>query len=158
MANKRDHNLDPAVGFDNTWSIKTDKTGQSEARKVSPSEVVEAGGSLLYVSIDIGDWNMDTVSFVNKAHGLDSTKIKTIEAIIYTDSGVPLATPKGVDFKQPAFYNPVLDTTFIDSGLTGVYFDDTNITLYRDDGSLFNSTFFDETPLNRGRITIGYTS
>lgn len=43
MANKRDYALDPSVGFDETYSIKCDKFGLSEAQEVKSDKIVSAG-------------------------------------------------------------------------------------------------------------------
>ncbi|WBC28473.1 hypothetical protein RPMD05_86 [Rhodobacteraceae phage LS06-2018-MD05] len=62
MANKRDYNLDPATSFDNTFSIKTDKSGLIEAQKVTPEEIVEVGiNGITNNEIDSSDFSNITL-------------------------------------------------------------------------------------------------
>lgn len=96
-----------------------------------------------YKVIDIGDWNMDTTTSVNVAHGLTLANIRSVDVVIRNDTDSAYyqlnRTPSGNN-----------DGT-IDS------IDSTNVGLARDTGGIFDSTSFDSTSYNRGWITIIYT-
>lgn len=93
--------------------------------------------------INIGDWNMDTTPNVTVAHGLDVTKIRSATFIIRNDAGTQ-------------FYPPA---SRVSSGLDSAFFaylTTTDVELFREAASDFDSTDFDATGYNRGYITIGY--
>jgi hypothetical protein len=104
-----------------------------------------AGGILNFKIIPIGDWNMDSTAYVDIAHGLDSSKIRTMYVIIKIDQDIS---------------NWVFPLTFTPGGATsaaGSYaWDETKIELSRTNGGAFDTAAYDATSYNRGFITIGY--
>jgi hypothetical protein len=100
---------------------------------------------LLYKTINIGVWNMDSTSSVSFAHGITSgnSKIVSISAKIYPDSG-----SSSIDF-----------TSSVIAGATGgggIDWNDTNVGLERVAGGLFDSATYDDAVMNRGEILIIY--
>jgi len=100
---------------------------------------------LLYKTMNIGAWNMDTTASVSFAHGIASgnSKIISISAKIYTDSG-----SSSIDF-----------TSSVIAGVTGgggIDWNDTNVGLERVAGGLFDSATYDDAVMNRGEILIIY--
>lgn len=97
---------------------------------------------LTTTTINIGDWNMDTIDDINIAHGLSATEwktIRTINVIIRND----------------------LDNNYYSLGdsaegeISG--FGATTVDLARTAAGFFDSVNFDSTSYNRGWITITYT-
>lgn len=95
---------------------------------------------LLTKVIATGDWNMDTTTGLNIAHGLDSTKIRTIAVFIRNDL-------------SPTVYHE-LDYGAGQSGYGR--WDAVNINLTRYDAGVFDNTNYDAVAYNRGWITIWY--
>jgi hypothetical protein len=92
--------------------------------------------------IEIGDWNMDATDFVQFAHGLILSKIRTIEALIRADGDT---------------LRLMLFLAHIDGSLGGVATADaTNIMLGRATGGYFDDVQFDAVAFNRGWVTIEY--
>ncbi|GAH69181.1 unnamed protein product, partial [marine sediment metagenome] len=94
--------------------------------------------------IDIGDWNMNTTTYVEVAHGLTHTKIRnTIIVLIRNDENTS--------------YLPLIgDALFAGVADGNILINSTNIVLTRKAGALFDSEDFDSTDYNRGWITINY--
>lgn len=97
--------------------------------------------------IDIGDWNMDSTTDITKAHGLDLTKIRKVEAIIYADSG----TNERYMITDYVGGNPA---TIPIAG--SIYVDATTVHIVRLTGGPFDNSTFDQTSYNRGKIIITY--
>lgn len=109
--------------------------------------VIETGAStsLKCKVIDIGDWNMDSTTQVDVAHGLsDFKKVRSVSAIIRDDTDVLYC-----DFATCMAY--VSGTIS-----QGINFTTTNVRLIRHTGGIFDTTAFDSTSYNRGWITIWY--
>jgi hypothetical protein len=94
--------------------------------------------------IDIGDWNMDTTSGIQIAHGLgaDYVKIRNVSVIIRDDANT----------KVYRITYPIGGT--VSGGIT--FIDNTNIQLTRTSGAGFDNAQFDSTSYNRGWITFEY--
>ena len=94
------------------------------------------------VTVDIGDWNMDTDITVSVNHGLaDHKRVRGITCMIREDADVnyyPL--------------NSVQINTDVVNGAIGTL-NATTISLARGDSGIFNSASFDQTSFNRGWIT-----
>ena len=94
--------------------------------------------------INIGDWDMDADTAVNVAHGLsDYTKFRIVTATIISDAGT-------------ANYDFGSANNGLDAGNHFIKYGSTNITLSRAANGFFDNVFFDDTPLDRGWITIQY--
>lgn len=103
------------------------------------------GSQLKTKVVEIGDWDMDTDTSINVAHGIaDYTKIRAIDVIVRKD------TP-GV-----AGYNKLesIDSGGLNGGIFGI--NTTNLTLYRSVGGTFDDPTYSTTSYNRGWITITY--
>lgn len=111
------------------------KTGAVNTTEVTYLNA-EAVGGLRVTVIDIGDWDMDTTSPTSVAHGLTRSTIRAADVIIRNDA-------------DSAYYKL--------SNYGQISFTDTNVSLARDAGSVFDSTSYDSTSYNRGWITIWYT-
>jgi len=97
--------------------------------------------------IEIGNWNMDTTDGLNVAHGLDQSKIRTVNVVIRNDSAQG-SLSKSLD-------EGVNDLNTTRQGF--YYINDSNILLKRLTGGLWDTDEFDEVSgYNRGWITITY--
>lgn len=95
--------------------------------------------------IEIGDWDMDVATMHFLAHGLaDHTKIRRISATVRNDLNT--------------LYYPLDRTENAGVVAGGVFsYDDTEITLNRTNGSLFDQAAYSTPPDgNRGWVTIEY--
>jgi len=94
-------------------------------------------------TMEIGDWNMDTIESVNIAHGLGSPgKIRNLYAIVRRDND---AEHIPINF---------CDANGVMNGRIGRYSD--NINVWRRAGGSFDSSNFTASSFNRGWITIEY--
>lgn len=99
---------------------------------------VDIGGNGVYLKrkiLEIGDWNMDSLSPVYVAHGLSISNIRRVTILIRDDANT-------------SYYNFESYGSFF----IGV----TNISLNRTFSSIFDSTSFDSTSYNRGWVIIEY--
>ena len=106
------------------------------------------GGSNYFKTkiIDIGDWNMDTVTTVSVAHGLaDHQNIRKISVIIRADGA-----------SGPVTDLPKFDFTETTAEQHGITVNATNAVLRRGTGGVFDSVAFNQTSFNRGWIVIDY--
>jgi len=87
--------------------------------------------------ISIGDWNMDSTASVTVSHGLLSTSIRTMTALIRDDGGV-------------------IVNSFNNDGAALIQASASDIVLWRTTSGVFDSTAYDSTSFNRGFITIEY--
>jgi len=110
------------------------------------SQVVQVDGSqqLLTKVIEIGDWNMDSDSSMDVAHGLSLSKIRSVHGVIRND-GDSLYTP--IPYMDISLGGSDTDLT-INSITASV------ITLLRKAGGVFDNTSYDQTGYNRGWLTI----
>ncbi len=95
--------------------------------------------------LDIGDWNMDSNSQVLVAHGLDHTKIRTVNTTIRNDSG-----SGGLGL------NSIAEDALPPLSLYSCTWNSTNIILNRQISGEFDSTDYNATSYNRGWIVIWY--
>jgi hypothetical protein len=93
---------------------------------------------LNFVTIDIGDWNMDATSGVSVSHGLTASKIRTVDCVIRNDDGSNYGT---FDYFGDALYITSIGAS--------------SISLTRLSSGIFDSTDYNLTSYNRGWITIG---
>jgi hypothetical protein len=117
---------------------------------IACGEVVDQGGGsdLKTKVIEIGDWNMDSVSAINVAHGLstDFVKIRSISVMIIDDGSSVMYPLNTVTTGTGSPQGGILQTG------------STNIVLTRLTGGLFDGTGWDATSFNRGWVTIKYTA
>lgn len=102
-----------------------------------------SGSYLKFKLIDIGDWNMDTTDSVNVTHGLDVTKLRSVDVMLRHDNGVDLVNLERVHA-----------LTFDLAG--AVDWNSTLFVLTRKAGGTFDSTSYDSTSFNRGFILAWY--
>lgn len=120
--------------------------------------ITNDGAKLRTKVVEIGDWNMNSTSGVNIAHGLpDVTKIRSVSVIIRSDGSTIvydfLSSP-GVDQPSTALNISKRSGTIAEINSTNIELDQK-----QDDGSsssFFDGTGFDSTSFNRGWITIVY--
>lgn len=106
----------------------------------SPRGVADdAGANLNLKVLDIGDWNMDSTSTLNVAHGLTLSKIRKVSVQIREDSA---ASQRDLDYLDTAGWFTA---------------DSTYIALARYAAGVFDNTSYDSTSYNRGWILIWYT-
>lgn len=103
------------------------------------SFTVTGGTTYEWTTLDIGPWDMDSLSNLNVAHGLNSAEYNSIVNLDFTirdDTG----------------------GTFYSSNHPDVFstFDSTNITLRRVNGGFFDSVSFAYTGNTRGTISFSY--
>lgn len=99
---------------------------------------IDAGGNGTYLKrkiLEIGNWNMDSLTTFYVAHGLSISNIRRVTTLIRDDANT-------------SYYNFESYGSFF----IGV----TNISLSRTASSLFDSTSFDSTSYNRGWVIIEY--
>jgi len=121
--------------------------GIDNERIVTPLTLNIMFGGLKRKVIDIGPWNMDTVSTVAVPHGLATYKIRNVSAIIIADGGAVMN-------KIDAVFNSA-DTTQ-QGGIGNITFN--NVNLYRLDLGIFDSTNYNDPVINRGYIVIDYVA
>lgn len=134
-------NLDEStLTWDGTSHASVKDAGITPA-KLSVKVVQSPDAVQLYTKvIQIGDWNMDTTSPINVAHGLGGSfkKIRSVRVVIRDDA----------------------DTTYYmleREGVGGVVtIDGTNIIITRVNAGIFDDPAFDATSYNRGYVTIIY--
>lgn len=96
-------------------------------------------------TIELGDWNMDTTTNIDVAHGLQYNDIISAEVFIRNDANTAKdSIGTGVD---------ATDTT--PQGYVGTI-DNTNINIVRLTGGSFDHTDYDSTSYNRGWIIVTY--
>jgi hypothetical protein len=94
--------------------------------------------------IEIGAWDMDATAQVIIASGItDATKIRSIQTIIYNDA-------------QTTAYP--LNSDLIVSSIYQQFWQGNNIYLARVAAGLFDHPDYNDTSINRGYITIQYTT
>lgn len=95
---------------------------------------------------EIGDWDMDTDTSKNVAHGLgaDYVKIKTVSCMIRNDDASKLW--------------PLDAISGAGGGVGGGIYEisSTNVSLYRYASAPFDNSNFGTTPYNRGWVTVMY--
>ena len=132
--------------FVSLQDIPTDETHWQVA---AASQLVGDNGVSLKVKvIDIGDWDMDTVSSITVAHNLGSvvapSLVRSISALIRNDSDTIY------------FALPTTVAGGISAGSEHIEVNDTNIVLARGTGGLFDSEVFASTSYNSVWVTIWY--
>jgi len=108
------------------------------------SVVDQNGGDTIKFHIeDIGNWDMDTTGTVLLTHGIDYTKIVSVDVFIRNDTGLIIKNLSHTDL----------------SGAIGGHFEilaSYQITLVRNIGGPFDNIDYDTAVYNRGWITIRY--
>jgi hypothetical protein len=98
--------------------------------------------------LDIGVWDMSMTDHVNVAHGLDVTKIRSVDVIIRGDPSLP----------GPFSFFTQKNSSGVHVASGSFIFDATYIGLYREPITLWTGTNFDNTSssYNRGWVKIEY--
>lgn len=121
--------------------------GSDNSRIVTPlglKNVTDSiNGGLKTKYIPINDWNMDSSSNISIAHNTTSSKIIYISAIIIADGGA-VRTP----------LDRVNSSSVAQGGIGNITF--SQVTLYRLDTGLFDSTDYNDLSFNRGYIIVTY--
>lgn len=118
----------------------TDEVGTGAS--IHPNGISTGDASLLVKVVNIGDWNMDSTTGLQVAHGLTQSKIRQISALIRQDDDSFLY---------------ILGGTSTTGSIQGrIYAGSTEIYMERSTGGSFDGTNFDSTSFNRGWITIWY--
>lgn len=103
---------------------------------------------IAFKELNIGDWNMDSTASISIPHLLpDFTKIITVSGVIYNDAG-DRSFVIGTD---DVFFSPGYSTVPVSAGI-----DNTDISITRKTSGFYDSTDFDATGYNRGKIIIMY--
>lgn len=103
------------------------------------SFIVTGGTTYIWTTLNIGSWDMDSISNLNVPHGLNSAEFASIVNLDFT-----IRDDAGTTFYSSN--NPDLFSTF----------DSTNITLRRVGGGFFDSPSFSSTGSTRGTISFSY--
>jgi hypothetical protein len=106
----------------------------------------DTGTNNLKISVlEIGDWNMDSTSSVNVAHGIaDITTIRDVSVMILNDG-------------ETAVWPLIKAVSSSDGNCIGEYqIGVTNISLSRVTSGPFDSVNYNATSFNRGFVTITY--
>jgi len=119
-------------------SIPTGTTGVTFAGALTVDGIVQPKIKI----IDIGDWNMDSTSFITVTHGLTMTDIRSISVLIRGDDTIT------------NYVFPAPDDSAVSSETVTVI--STDVILSRAASGVFDSTAFDSTSFNRGWVTIQY--
>ncbi|MCP5005377.1 MAG: DUF4384 domain-containing protein [Planctomycetes bacterium] len=139
------------IGEENTFRVNTSGDGylcdvDTDGTFTTVSANTVTADNLLNVkTVDIGDWNMDSTNQVSVAHGLDHTKIRTVNTTIRNDSG-----SGGLGL------NSITEDALPLVSFYSYLWDSTNIILNRQISGEFDSTDYNATSYNRGWIVIWY--
>ena len=143
------------VNDDGTWRNLIDiespaqaSTAQAQAQSleglyICPNTLGDVCGGLLKTVVNIGDWNMDSVSQVVISSPVDVNNIRSINVLIRDDTD--------------NFYRPLnrVDTSGNLAGsCTGLFAITNQIELSRVTGGFYDSTNYDSTSFNRGWIVL----
>jgi hypothetical protein len=134
------------TSFSNNGTVEASIYGNGDLSINGGLDAGNSGTSLKTEIVDIGDWNMDTTTSVNVAHGLstDALKIRGIQCVIRNDSNTvesPLDTWGS--------------TATVAQGQLRSW-TTTNVTLDRLASGFYDNTSYDSTSYNRGWIYITY--
>lgn len=112
----------------------------------------DLGDTLITKVIDIGDWNMDSISTAHISHGIsDYTKIRNICVLIRNDANDKYLNILSSIGSVEGSYKP-------NGYINGVgVLSTSQVSLARELGGYFDSTDFDSTSYNRGWVTIQYS-
>jgi hypothetical protein len=127
-----------------TQYIAITSTTDPDDRRLKP--VLGANQSIKTKVIEIGDWNMNQAvagsNTKNIAHGLDLTKIKSVDVKVRNDAGTAVYSLSGY--------------SSISADANGHFVNAGNVVGVIVDASIFDSTDFDSTGYNRGWVTVTY--
>lgn len=102
---------------------------------------------ILHTKIDIGDWNMNSTLGIAIAHGIDASKIISVEAFIRNDYNYPVHNLSG----------SISDLGAFTYGAIG--WDETYVNLNIQSGSFFNTyAAYSSLSFNRGYILIHHNA
>lgn len=125
-------------------AMRLQRMSEELDRAIKGSITGGGAGYLNQLTLNIGDWNMDSTVNVSVAHGLDATKIRSITALIRNDDA-----SANTDFFS--------DDGTATSGHNRLSFDATDVSLVRSQLGIFDDADHNATSYNRGWITINYT-
>jgi hypothetical protein len=103
-------------------------------------KAIVSSENLQTIGIAIGDWNMDTLSWKAVAHGLDWTKIRSVDAVIIDDND--------------SLRRKLMMASTVFGSIDG--WDTTSIYLSRTQNGFYDNANFNATGFNRGWIVITY--
>lgn len=113
------------------------------------------GESVVYKTIAMGDWNMDTTATLSIPHGFgNKANIRAIISIAIRDDSGNWAFP-GMMANTLNGFDASRSGVGINS-LAAQPIDNTNINLARETGGFYDGIAFNQTSYNRGYITISY--
>lgn len=98
-------------------------------------------GGIKRTVVNLGTWNMDTVTQQTVAHGLTLANIRSMSVLIIDDSGTHVQYDSYEDYGALTLKKKV-------------FADATNVYIERPNGSDFDSTQYNGTASNRGYIVI----
>lgn len=104
-----------------------------------------AGAVIQTYVIPIGDWNMDSTSSVNVAHGLSLGRIIGAECIIRNDADTARYPLAGIDNAGSGNVQGSIQSI-----------DANNVVIMRVTGGAFDTASFDSISFNRGWVIIQY--
>jgi hypothetical protein len=114
------------------------------------ANIVEGGiigrQAVSLTEFEIGDWDMDATETVAVPHGIQISKIRSIAAVIRTDSGNAIhpVAPSGHTL------------TFTGDQAWITLANALDVQLGRKTGGDYDNAIFDLTPYNRGWVTVEY--
>jgi hypothetical protein len=136
------------IGLSGTISLSADTTVTGDLNiTVDKGISFGSGASIIFVELEIGDWNMDTTTGVNVAHSLSATEWKTVRNInvmVRDDADTGHFNINGGTGSGDGTATPSIGST--------------NVSMARETGGFFDSVNFDSTSYNRGWITFWYTA
>ena len=119
---------------------------------IAGMDAVNALSILTTVNIPIGDWDMSTLASVTIPHAIGAyKKIKKVSVVIISDDDA-FGIVKG-SYPINSYVSAATPTP---GGSIG-RITDTNITLVRTTGGVFDTADFNSTSFNRGFIVVDYT-
>ena len=134
-----------AYGFDSCTYLDSSNYSDEANTQTPAAGCLDDGTPFYKKIIEIGNWDMDSTANISIAHGLDWTKIRNINVLIIQDiDAAPWNIPYRYCFESQT------------GGGGSYYIDSTNIVLQRVAGGFFDGVLFDDTPYDRGWITVEY--
>ena len=136
--------------WNNNFDQRLKTTDDVTFNSVIATGGVDAGGSGIVLKtkvIEIGDWDMDSDSSKSILHGLDLTKIRSVNGIIRNDADTLYFTVS----TEPSFASDITNVPVLLQVTNS-----TEIIITRRTDYMFDTTSYDSTSYNRGWITILY--
>lgn len=136
--------------------LQTEHAADGTHGAITPTSVTSSGAisgtslstgdeTLKFKVVDIGDWDMSSVTAVNIAHGLTLANIRGAQALIRNDDATTSIL---------VVQGQIVTLSEIEANIGDI--DATNVDLLRKVGGIFDSINYNSTSYNRGWITIWY--